>query len=110
MPRGLPRTEGRNGAAAFDESRSKWKVNGNPFREAREAGVFVTRVGGFSCRGYLTQTEGRDDAETTGEGRPNGTISVKLKEAHCDLQATASPRRLKRRQPRVRCAAFRGRA
>jgi len=72
------------------------------FREARKAGVFVTREGRFSCRGHLTQTEGRGDAGTTGEGRQNRAISMKLKEPHRGLQATASPRRLKRRQPRVR--------
>ena len=51
----------------------------------------------LSCRGNLTRTEGRDGAETTGEGRQIRAISVKSKEPHCDLQATASTRRLKRR-------------
>ena len=50
-----------------------------------------------SCRGHPTQTEGRDGAETPGEGRPSRAISVKHKEPHRDLQATASLRRLKRR-------------
>ena len=46
-------------------------VANNPrvFREAREAGVFVSREGGLSCRGHLTQTEGRDGAGTPREGR-----------------------------------------
>ena len=66
------------------------------FRDARK-GVFVTRVGELSCRGHLTQTEGRGDAETTGEGRPDSAISVMSKKPHRDLQATASTRRLKRR-------------
>ena len=58
-----------------------------------------------SWRGHLTQTEGRDDAPTTGEGRRERPILVKRPEPHCDLQATAAARRLKRRQPRGRCAA-----
>ena len=62
-----------------------------------EVNFFVTRAGERSCRGHLTQTEGRDGAETPGEGRPDRAISVKLKELHRDLQATALPRRLKRR-------------
>ena len=79
VSRGLPRTEGRNGAAALDEGCSKWKVNGNPFHEAHAVGVFVTRAGGHSCRGHLTQTEGRDDAETPGEGRNRSFSNVKRK-------------------------------
>ena len=62
------------------------------FREAREASVFVYCAGRFSCRGHLTRTAGRDGAETTGEGRPIRAISVKLRDLHCDLHATASPR------------------
>ena len=81
------------------------QTNACTFREARVAGVFVSCVGRFSCRGHLTRTEGRDDATTTGEGRQKQTSPVKRKEQHCDLQATASSCRLKRRSPRVRCAA-----
>ena len=49
------------------------------FREAREASV-LSCAGRFSCRGHLTQTEGRGDAETPGEGRRISAISVKLTE------------------------------
>ena len=41
-----------------------------------------------SCRGHLTQAEGRDGAETTGEGRQIRAISVKSRKP-----ATFKPRR-----------------
>ena len=51
----------------------------------------------LSCRGHLAQTEGRAGAETAGEGRPSRAIPIKPTEPPCDLQATSSTRRLKRR-------------
>jgi len=62
-------------------------------------------------RGHLTQTAGRADAGTPGEGRCGWSIPVKRMERQCDLQATAEPRRLKRRRrasdaPRVRGRAY----
>jgi len=59
------------------------------FREAHVVGVFVSCAGRFSCRGHLTQTEGRDGAETPGEGHPKRAIAVKRK----DPPATFRPRR-----------------
>ena len=58
------------------------------------------RVGSLEplpCRGHLTPTEGRGGAETLGEGRPGRAVHEKSKGEHCDLQATASTRRLNRR-------------
>ena len=58
------------------------------------------RVGSLEplpCRGHLTPTEGRGGAETLGEGRPGRAVPEKSKGEHCDLQATASTRRLNRR-------------
>ena len=49
------------------------------------------------CRGHLTPTEGRGGAETLGEGRPGRAVPEKSRGEHCDLQATASTRRLNRR-------------
>ena len=46
-------------------------------REAARVGVFVRRFRRFSCRGHLTQTEGRDDAAATGEGRLVRAVPVK---------------------------------
>ena len=60
----------------------------------------IFRVGSLEplpCRGHLTQTEGRGGAETLGEGRPDRAVPEKPKGEQCDLQTTASPRRLKRR-------------
>ena len=51
--------------------------------------IFVSREGGFSCRGHLTQAEGRDDAAMTGEGRSTRAILVK----QTDVNATLKPRR-----------------
>ena len=51
----------------------------------------------LSCRGHLTQTEGRACAETAGEGRPSRAIPIKTTEPPRDLHATSSTRRLKRR-------------
>ena len=51
----------------------------------------------LSCRGHLTQTEGRADAETAGEGRPSRAIPIKPTVPPRDLQATSSTRLLKRR-------------
>ena len=51
----------------------------------------------LSCRGHLTQTEGRADAVTAGEGRPSRAIPITPTEPPRDLQATSSTRRLKRR-------------
>ena len=41
-------------------------------------GVFVHRFRRLSCRGHLAQTEGRDDAATTGEGRIDGAVPIKV--------------------------------
>jgi len=51
-------------------------------REAARVGVFVRRFRRFSCRGHLTQTEGRDDAATTGEGRLCRAVHVKADGNH----------------------------
>jgi len=59
-------------------------------REAARVGVFVRRFRRFSCRGHLTQTEGRDDAATTGEGRLCRAVHVKVDGNH---HATFKPRR-----------------
>ena len=59
-------------------------------REAARVGVFVRRFRRFSCRGHLTQTEGRDDAATTGEGRLCRAVHVKDDGNH---HATFKPRR-----------------
>ena len=58
-------------------------------REAARVGVFVRRFRRFSCRGHLTQTEGRDDAAEAGEGRLARAVPVKADGA----TATFKPRR-----------------
>ncbi len=45
----------------------------------------------LSCRGHLTQTEGRVGAETAGEGRPSRAIPISQR----NLLATFKPRHLR---------------
>ena len=79
------------------------------FREAREASVFVYCAGRFSCRGHLTQTAGRDGAETTGEGRQIRAISVKLTSLRPSGHGVAAPSQTAEIRPRRRRRVGRGR-